>query len=114
MNISSSNTTSGYSTDKMINSGPVRDREVNISKVENTTSQVKEERLNEDMEKIIKSLKGHDITVERSIHKGTNNIMYKLMDKESGEIILELPREQLLDMATRYIELSGIVIDEKI
>ena len=47
------------------------------------------------------------------IHEGTNRITIKIVDKDSKEIIKELPPEKTLDMIARVWEMAGILVDEK-
>lgn len=114
VNISSVNTTAGYSTDKNLSSGPVKEQtRIKIDSVQKPDI-VNETQNDKNVERIIKELKGPDMFVERSVHEGTHNIVYKLKDKVSGEIIREIPEERILDIAAKYIEINGLVIDEKV
>mgnify|MGYP001115202832 FL=1 len=47
------------------------------------------------------------------IHEDTNRVTIKLVDKNTKEVIKELPPEKTLDMIARVCEMSGILIDEK-
>ncbi|MBP9997560.1 MAG: flagellar protein FlaG [Lachnospiraceae bacterium] len=47
------------------------------------------------------------------IHEGTNRVTIKLVDKETKELIKELPPEKTLDMIARVWEMAGILVDEK-
>lgn len=47
------------------------------------------------------------------IHDGTNRVTIKIVDKETKEIIKELPPEKTLDMIAKAWELAGILIDER-
>ena len=48
-----------------------------------------------------------------SIHEKTNQIMIKVIDKETKELILEIPPEKALDAIAKMWELAGIFVDEK-
>ncbi len=39
--------------------------------------------------------------------------MIKIKDKDTKEVIKEIPPEKMQDMIARLIELSGIFVDEK-
>lgn len=60
------------------------------------------------------SLEGIYTHFEFSIHEKTREIMVKIIDRESGEVIREIPPEQILDMVAKMWELAGILIDEHI
>lgn len=47
------------------------------------------------------------------IHDATNRVMIKIVDKETREVIKELPPEKTLDMIAKVWELAGILVDEK-
>ena len=48
-----------------------------------------------------------------SIHEKTHEIMVKVVDSESGEIIREIPPEKVLDAVAKMWEIAGIILDEK-
>lgn len=47
------------------------------------------------------------------IHDETNRVIIKIVDKETKEVIKELPPEKTLDMIAKAWELAGLLIDEK-
>lgn len=47
------------------------------------------------------------------IHEATNRVTIKIVDKESKEIIKELPAEKTLDLIAKAWEMAGILVDEK-
>jgi flagellar protein FlaG len=47
------------------------------------------------------------------VHEATNRIMIKIIDKDTKEVIKELPPEETLDMIAKVWELAGIFVDEK-
>lgn len=60
------------------------------------------------------SFEGVFTQFEFSIHEKTKEIMVKILDRESGEVIREIPPEQILDMIAKMWELAGILVDERI
>lgn len=64
-------------------------------------------------EKTIRAIQGPEKSFEISIHKETHAIMVKVMDKSTGELIREIPKEKLLDVAANIMELNGLFFDEK-
>lgn len=56
----------------------------------------------------------YDRRFEFSIHEKTNQIMVKVIDVNSDEIIREIPPEKILDMVACMWEIAGIIIDEKV
>lgn len=46
-------------------------------------------------------------------HEGTNRVTIKIVDKNTKEVLKELPPEKTLDMIARVWEMAGILIDER-
>lgn len=47
------------------------------------------------------------------IHEDTNRVTIKIVDKNTKEVIKELPPEKTLDMIAKVWEMAGILIDER-
>jgi flagellar protein FlaG len=121
MNISSVGSTAGYSTDRAISNGP--DKRIVAEKIEAATSSSQASHLPindeqqkqlKNLEKVIQAIQSPETTIERSVHEGTNQVVYKVKDRVSGEILKQIPEEKLLDVAVKIMELAGIIIDERI
>lgn len=61
-----------------------------------------------------KSLEGVYTQFEFSIHEKTREIMVKVIDRETGDVIREIPPEKILDIVAKMWELAGILIDERV
>lgn len=64
----------------------------------------------------IKSLNkklSNNTIAEFGIHEGTNRIMIKIKDKDTDELIREVPAEKTLDLIQKVWEMAGILVDEK-
>lgn len=72
-----------------------------------------EEQMIKAIEKANKALQGASTSFEFSIHEKTKEIMVKVLNKETGEIIREIPPEKTLDMIAKMWELAGLMIDKK-
>jgi flagellar protein FlaG len=73
-----------------------------------------EEHLIKNIERALKALQGANTSIEMSVHKATKTITVKVMDKDTGELIREIPPEKTLDLVAKFIEINGILIDEKV
>jgi len=51
--------------------------------------------------------------LEFSIHEKTKEIMVKVIDTETKEVIREIPPEKILDMVACILEMAGILVDER-
>ena len=47
------------------------------------------------------------------IHEKTNRVTIKIVDKDTKEVIKEIPPEKTLDMIAKAWELAGILVDTK-
>ena len=50
---------------------------------------------------------------EFGIHDATNRVTIKIVDKDTQEVIREVPPEKTLDMIAKVWELAGLLVDEK-
>lgn len=73
-----------------------------------------EEKIIKAIEEANKKLVNVDTTLEFSIHERTKQIMVKVIDKGTEEIIKEIPSEKVLNMIADMYEAAGLMIDEKI
>jgi len=60
-----------------------------------------------------KKLVGYNRQFEYSVHEVTKDIMIKVVDTETHEIVKEIPPKKTLDAIAKMWELAGILIDEK-
>jgi flagellar protein FlaG len=72
-----------------------------------------EEQAIQQLEKAIRAVQGPEKNYEISVHKQTHAIMIKVFDKQTGDLIREIPKEKLLDVAANLMERNGIIIDKK-
>jgi flagellar protein FlaG len=74
---------------------------------------ISEEQVVKAMERAIKAMEGPYTTFDISIHEKTKQLMVKVLNKETGEVIREVPKEKTLDMVAKMMEMAGILIDER-
>ena len=67
----------------------------------------------ETIEKANKDLVIANRALEFSVHEGTKEIMVKVVDAETKEVIREIPSEKVLDMVASMLERAGILVDER-
>lgn len=73
--------------------------------------QQKNEQIRKAVEQMNKQM--HNSEAIFGIHEETNRVTIKIVDKETDEVIKELPPEKTLDMIARVWEMAGILVDEK-
>jgi len=65
------------------------------------------------IERANKALTGGNRSFEFSIHQATNQIMIKVIDTDTHDVIREIPNEKILDMVAKMWEMAGIFVDER-
>lgn len=70
------------------------------------------EKLKKVMEKISEQLPHSE--AKFGIHEATNRVMIKLVDKDTQEVIKEIPPEKTLDLLAKSLELAGVLVDQKL
>jgi flagellar protein FlaG len=74
---------------------------------------ISEQQLVKAIERAIKALEGTSTTLDFSIHQQTKHIIVKVLDKDSGKVIREIPNEKSLDFLAKVWEMAGLMIDER-
>lgn len=65
------------------------------------------------IKRVNESVMGLNVELDYSVHDKTKSVMIKLIDKETNEIVREIPPEKLLDAFVFRMELVGLYVDEK-
>ena len=69
------------------------------------------ENIKKAVENLNKSMK--NTSAIYGIHDGTNRVTIKIVDKQTKEVIKELPPEKTLDMISKVWEMAGMLVDKK-
>lgn len=94
------------------------DKSINIveaAQEKNTNGQSEQQATHEQIKKAVEQLNKNMAHSEAvfGIHEATNRVTIKIIDKETREVIKELPPEKTLDMIAKVWEMAGILVDEK-
>lgn len=93
----------------------IRDtKDMSVKEIQGVNVTVAEEQLIRNIERAVKALQGPLTMLEVSVHEKTHDIMVKVLNKDTGELIREIPPEKTLDLVAKMMEIAGILIDEKI
>lgn len=65
------------------------------------------------IEKANKAMDGYERKFEYKVHEKTGDLLVKVVNTETNEVVREIPNEKLLDLMDKLQELAGINIDEK-
>jgi flagellar protein FlaG len=66
------------------------------------------------IERALKAMQGPETSFEMSMHEATNTVMIKVLNKETGELIREVPPEKTLDIVAKFMEINGLLVDKKV
>ena len=82
---------------------------------QNDNNQQDEEKNFENIKKAVDNLNKNmkNTSAIYGIHEGTNRVTIKIVNKQTKEVIKELPPEKTLDMISRVWEMAGMLVDEK-
>lgn len=81
--------------------------------VREATAAEKEEQLKEAAEKINEFIEAMTHDLSFSVDKDTNRTVVKVLERDSGEVIRQIPAEEVLKIAKMLDELKGLIIREK-
>ena len=84
----------------------------NNSNEQQQQQQPTNEQLKRAVEQLNKNMVAHSEAVF-GIHEGTNRVTIKIVDKDTKEVLKELPPEKTLDMIAKVWEMAGILVDER-
>lgn len=73
-----------------------------------------EEEVVEFIEEANKKFLIYDRKFEVSVHEKTQQVMVKVLDSVTDELIREIPPEKMLDIVAGLLEVAGIIVDKKI
>lgn len=80
----------------------------------NDKQNIGEEQIIAAVERVNEALGMRLTRIEFSIHEATREILVRVKDAETGEVIREIPPEKILDMVAKMWELAGLIVDEKV
>ena len=74
---------------------------------------VSPEKVKSAIDEINQKIRPTHTQCEFKYHEQTNRIMITVRDRDTDEVIREIPPEKMLDMVAKTLELAGILVDEK-
>lgn len=76
-------------------------------------TQEQNEKIRKSVEQLNKQMGHQHVEAQFGVHEATNRVTIKIVDKDTNEVIREVPPEKTLDMIAKAWELAGLLIDEK-
>lgn len=73
-----------------------------------------DEKLKKSVDKLNKFIDDEGAYAEISTHdKFKHDIIIKIIDKQTKEVIMEVPPKKILDMVAKMCEIAGVMFDKK-
>ncbi|MCT4592706.1 MAG: flagellar protein FlaG [Anaeromicrobium sp.] len=72
-----------------------------------------EKQLMKEIQKMNSDLPFRNTSLKFAIHDKTNEIMVKVINDDTHEVIREIPSEKVLDMVAAVLERTGLILDTK-
>ena len=113
-NVSLAGGQSSITGSNQISKGEKRETVVReISKRESNVSMPTERQLVEAIDSGNKELKKLETNLRFDIHEKTKQVMVKIVNSDTDEVIRELPPEKILDLVASIMERAGLLIDKR-
>ena len=78
---------------------------------QNSDNQPSNEQIRQALKNLNKEM--NNTEAQFGIHEATNRITIKIVDKDTKEVVKELPPEKTLDIIAKAWEIAGLLVDEK-
>ena len=72
------------------------------------------EEIKKDLSEINARLENMNRSIRFSVDDSSHDIVVKVVDKESGEVIRELPPESVIRLRERMAEVSGLILEDEV
>ncbi len=89
---------------------PKRSTELQESQI----SKIAPEKIKEVVSRLETTLQNIDPKIELSIDKELKQVIIRILDKESGELIRQIPSEEVLELDRFFADQSGLFVEEEI
>ena len=105
--------TAEKSLDNNLKENKPKEKITNKEETQKEIHHIKLENLDKAVEEANRVVFKDDNRFEFKIHEGTGRMMVKLVNKETDEIVKEIPPEAILDLVASIWDLVGILVDER-
>jgi len=96
-----------------INGMPWRNANFQLTELEKRELTVPDSVIKNAIERANRAISGYNRRFEYSVHEKTNEIMIKVIDNDTNEVIREIPPEKILDLIAGLMEIAGLIVDER-
>ncbi len=75
---------------------------------------VSEREVRDVVEDVQQYLQQHNIRLSFELHDKTGDLVVRVLDKDSGEVIRQIPPEEMLKLREKLEELTGVLLNGKV
>ena len=111
--VASFNTAGSKGIDSIVEAMKNQTQGSNLTEQEHREATASKQHIKSEISKANNRLRSHNTRCEFSYHEETRRVSIKVMDKETEEVIREIPPEKTLEMIEKMWELVGLLVDEK-
>ena len=86
---------------------------VSTKSQETRTNEIKEVDVKNAVDKLNKFLEDDKTHAVYEFHSKFNDLMIKIVDDNTGDVVLEIPPKKILDMIAKMCEMVGVMVDKK-
>jgi len=106
---------SGASASRMAAVKTIRSlKQLEFAEINGMKVMIGEEQLIQAIERAIREMTGPETALEVKIHESTRSVVMRVMNRETGELIREVPPERTLDIVYKMMEIAGLLFDERV
>ena len=92
----------------------VAERKESVELQESEVPNKAPEQIKEVLARLQTTLQNVEPKIELSVDEELNQVIVRILDKESGELIKQLPPEEVLELDRFFADQSGLFVEEKI
>jgi flagellar protein FlaG len=89
-------------------------KQLEFAEINGMKVMIGEEQLIQAIERAIREMTGPETALEVKIHESTRSVVMRVMNRETGELIREVPPERTLDIVYKMMEIAGLLFDERV
>ena len=94
-----------------ISSGYLSATELKIEQSRGKHLKYSDEQFMKMLDRAFKVLDGRNTSIQFQVHDKTNQLVIKVADRDTGEVIREIPPEKSLDFLAKVQEMLGLIVD---
>jgi flagellar protein FlaG len=104
----------GVGSPAITRTSPNRSTEVTQSREPLQKDKPSAEEIHRDVEAINAQLESMNMSIQFSVDKGSKDMVIKIVDKNSGEVIRQIPSAEMLRLRENMTEMAGLIVKETV